>query len=140
MMPAEENSTAESGASRRGLSQPAHVLLVLAAVIVGIFDHSTRGWGPPITASAAALLFLILYWRDCWDRASFWAAVMLLAVAQVPVVIFTRPIIERNRLYMFVLMIADWAVCTLATTLLAQLDSDSPLNSRNYKSRRQRSS
>ena len=131
-----ENDAGARDGNRGRISQPAHVILIVAAVVAGGFDRVTRGWGAPIAASVLALLSLVLYWRNCWRRASFWASVGLMSVAQVPLVIFARPHIEQYRLNMLVFMIADGIAAAVVTSLIAQLDPNSPLNSRNYSSNR----
>ena len=132
----QDPATADRAPTRRGLSQTVQVVLILAAVAAGIFDHATRGWGAPIAAATFALVFLASYWRHCWSRASFWAGIALVAAAQVPFVIFARPRIEQNRPYMLLFLIVDGLFAALVITLIAQLDSNSPLNSRNYSNQR----
>jgi uncharacterized protein (TIGR03382 family) len=134
-----ESGAAGQGVSRRGLSQPAHVLLLLGVLIAGFFNDATHGWGAPITASVFVLLGLVLSWRRCWNRVSFWAAVALMSAAQVPLVIFARPKIEQNRLYMLAFMVVDFFLVATAITFVAQLDPNSPLNTRNYSSQREQS-
>ena len=133
--PPENDARARDG-DRQGLSRTAHFVIIAVAVVAGGFDRVTRGWGAPITASALALFYLTMYWRNCWERASFWASVVLISVAQVPLVILVRPHIEKYRLNMLVFMLADVIAAAVVTSLIAQLDPNSPLNTRNYSSNR----
>jgi hypothetical protein len=131
-----ESRTAWRGENRQGLSRTAHFIIIAVAVVAGGFDRVTRGWGAPITASVLVLFYLAMYWRNCWGRASFWVSVVLISVAQVPLVILARPKIEQNRLYMMGFMLGDIVAAAVVTSLIAQLDPNSPLNARNYSSNR----
>lgn len=132
--PQGESGAGGGGRYRTEPSQPVPAIPILAAA-VGSFDQMPS-WGPPAFVSSFAMLFLLLYWRACWSRASYWAAVILMAAAQVPFVIFARAIIQRNQLYILILMIADSLVGIVVTTLIAQLDPKSPINAHNYRSKR----
>ena len=61
----------------------------------------------------------------------------LMLVVHVPPVTFARLRIEQNRLYMLAFMVVDSLLVATAITFVSQLDPDSPLNTRNYISKRQ---
>jgi hypothetical protein len=132
-----ESGAAGQDLSRRGLSHPAHVIIVLTSILAWGLDHTLAGWGKPTSVAIVGLFFPVFYWRDCWNRPSFWAAIALVSAAQIPFVIFARPILQRNPQSMLGLLFADPLLMTLLITLVSQLDSDSPLNTRNYISKRQ---
>jgi hypothetical protein len=132
-----ESGAAGQDLSRRGLSHPAMFVMVLAALLAGVFlDYAFAGWGRPIAVAIVGLFFPVFYWRDCWNRPSFWAAIALVSAAQIPFVIFARPIIQRHPRNVLGLIFADPLLMTLLITLVSQLDPNSPLNTRNYVSKR----
>jgi hypothetical protein len=131
---AQTQSDRKALSRRRKLTPSVHVLLLLATGVAGIFDHLTHGWGAPVAASAISLSYLILYWENCWSRPSFWFAIALASMAEVPLVNFARPQIEQNRPYMLLLMLVDGFFAAVVVSLISQIDPKSPLNSRNYSS------
>jgi hypothetical protein len=112
-----------SGRGQGWLSRPVKALLIFLAVVAGFFEHSTTGWGAPISIAAAALVVSVLYYRNLWDHIWFWITVVLLAAFQVPLIIAMRPIIKQARMfYMGVFLMADALFIITVITLMSQIE------------------
>ena len=76
---------------------PAWILLIIGALLVGFFNDALGGWGLPSAIAAGVILLPILqykrYWRDGW----FWLTLAALSLAQVPLIILSRPLMEQFR-------------------------------------------
>lgn len=133
-----QSGVVAKGRSGRGLSPSAHIVILAAAFIIGgPLNGVLGGWGLPAGVAIIAVFFPIFYWRFCWKRSSFWAAITLVVAAQVPFAMLMRPLLQRDRAsYLLVFLFADPIVMMVVITLIAQLDRNSPLNSRNYSSAR----
>jgi hypothetical protein len=81
---------------------PIKAPLLVAAVLLGIFDDRLH-WGRAPIAAGIAMITAIIGYRDFWNEARFWFTVLLLGAVQVPLVIAVRPLMET---YKFPLMFA----------------------------------
>lgn len=82
---------------RRGLSRPVKALLLSLAVLAGLLDHALGGWMGPAAMAALAVVVPVLLLQRFWAETWFWVTATLLAVAQIPLVVFVRPLMERAR-------------------------------------------
>lgn len=83
---------------KKGIPWPTKAALLLAAVIAGVFDHATAGWGEPIMIAIAAVVvpLLLLQYRSFWNQARFWITVLMLSGMQVPLVFALKRLAAKS--------------------------------------------
>jgi hypothetical protein len=90
-----------------------HVLAVGIGILACFcIDEFGYGWGASTGIAAVALIFpAVIYYRKTGKRERFWMAVVFLAIAQVPLVIAVRPLMEQFRaVFLLVFGVVDWAL------------------------------
>ncbi len=106
------------------MSWPVKATLLSLALLVGFFDHALGGWGEPVAmaATAIAVPVLLRQSREFWNQSRFWITVLLLILAQVPLVIAIQPKVAQGG-FAFVLAVgvADCVVVALALTWVCKL-------------------
>lgn len=86
--------------------------LIVAAGVLGFFDHVLHSRAP--LAGAMAVVISVIGFRDFWNNAKFWATVVFLAFAQVPLVLAARPMLAQEGLaFAFLFTIVDCAAMVL---------------------------
>jgi len=74
------------------------------AFVISILLPDGYSWGGCIAAAAAALILpSTVYYRTFTTQLRFWTTFSLLAVAQVPLVIFAKPLADQGR-FLFILL------------------------------------
>jgi hypothetical protein len=68
--------------------------LLLAAALLGFFDHSLH-WGRALFAAMIAMVLAIIGFRDLWSSWKFWVTVALLTSFQIPLVIALRARMDK---------------------------------------------
>jgi hypothetical protein len=110
----------------RGLKGPAKLILLMLAVVAGFFDHIFGGWAGLIVMATVAVTAPILLYRSYgfWAHAWFWVTSALLAIAQIPLVVFVHPIVEQSRSrYTLGFVIADGLLVIVAISVASRLSS-----------------
>lgn len=88
--------------------------LLIAAGLLGFFDHSLH-WGRAVFAAGLGMLVPILGFRDFWKSSRFWVTALLLGVAQVPLVVVARPLMDKLKFpFMLLFGIFDCLAVALA--------------------------
>jgi hypothetical protein len=118
-------SQSDTGAGR-GLKGSAKLILLMLAAVAGFFDHTFDGWAGLIAMAAAAVTASVLLYRryGFWAHAWFWVTSALLAIAQIPLVVFVHPIVERSRSrYTLGFLMADGMLVIVAISVASRLSS-----------------
>src|SRR5260370_31099204 len=71
--------------------------LLVAAFLLGVFDHVSH-WGSASFAAGIAIVIPLIGFRGLWNTWKFWAILGSLAVLQVPIVLVLRPSMEKSGL------------------------------------------
>ena len=108
---------------RGQISGTTKAVILGAAVFLGVFDHLLYGWGRTVFSAGIALLVPVIGYRKFWRLARFWITAILVAIAQVPVVMLVQPQVEKTG-FMGALMFAASA-CFLITLAFAWVCSES---------------
>ena len=88
--------------------------ILVLAILLGFFDYSLH-WGRAAFAAGVAMVIPIIGFRDFWNEGRFWITVVLLGLAQVPLVIALRPLMEQIKFpLMLVFGISDSVLMVLA--------------------------
>lgn len=75
----------------------AWIPLIIGALLLGFFNEALAGWGLPSAIAAGVILLPILQYKRYWCDGWFWLTLAALSLAQVPLIIFTRPLMEQFR-------------------------------------------
>jgi hypothetical protein len=93
--------------------------LVLGAFVVPV-EHWAPGWSRPIGACIAAVGSALIVKRRYWGFTWFWIVVFFLAVAQVPIIIITKPWMDLLKyLFMSLLTLVDLFLLSFVIELVA---------------------
>jgi hypothetical protein len=97
--------------------------ILLAALLLGFFDHALHG--RLLFAATIAMLLPIIGFREFWNSWKFWVTVGLLTSLQVPLVIALRPQMEKARLpLLYAFTILDCSLVIAAIYFACSRDDD----------------
>jgi hypothetical protein len=95
--------------------------LLLLALLVGALSEYFH-WGGAPFAAGVAMIIPIIGFRKFWMKTRFWITVVVLGIAQVPLVVYLNPVIDRYRIpSMLAFGIADCLVVILALSFICSL-------------------
>jgi|SRR5580692_1402773 hypothetical protein len=115
----------DSQKAKRGLSWPVKALLLSLALLAGLFEHALGRWAGPTAMAAIAVIVPVLLFQRFWRQTWFWITAVLLGVAQVPVVIAVRPLIEQARsFYMLSFVMIDGLLVIAVISLVCPKSND----------------
>jgi hypothetical protein len=77
---------------------PVHVALVTWAIGAISLEHWLPGWGVPVGIGGLVVGLIIHALRRLWHEVWFWATVAIIAVLQVPLMIYVQPYMNRFKL------------------------------------------
>jgi hypothetical protein len=115
----------EDGRHTNPLSATAKVVLGIGGGLLGFFSHALGGWGLPSAIAAAAVVVPTLKYRRYWRGTWFWMTILAMAVLQAPLVITTRPLMDRYGFgFNIVLATIDGILVVIAVNWVRPEESD----------------
>jgi len=70
-------------------------VIVLIGLFLGFFSQRLGGWGLPAGVAALAVAIPVLKYKRYWRGAWFWITVSVVSLIQIPLVLVTRPLMDR---------------------------------------------
>ncbi len=95
--------------------------LLVLALLLGVVGGALN-WNSAPFAAGVAMIIPVIGFRDFWKEGKFWLTVLLMAAAQVPLVILVRPLIQQLKFpFMLTFGVFD---CVLVTFVISRVCSE----------------
>ena len=88
---------------------PIHVVIVIWCLLAVSTDHWFAGWSGAIAVGGAVPALIVYSTSKAWCEVWYWVSIAVIALLQVPLMIYVQPLIVRLRFpFLFVLAFADY--------------------------------
>jgi hypothetical protein len=115
--------------ARRGSkgNWPVHLALVTWAIAAVSLEHWLPGWGVPVGIGGLVVGLIIHALRRLWHEVWFWVTVAILAMLQVPLMLYVQPYMNRLKLlFVFPFAVIDFLAFGIVIQCVAFLCSRNP--------------